>query len=96
MANELDGRNVAILIAPVGTEEVEFTQPKQAVENAGATVEVISFESGEAQTMNQDVDKGKKFPMDKVVTDVPPGITMRSSYPEARSARTGSAAMPTS
>ena len=70
MAHELHGRNVAILIAPVGSEEVEFTQPKEALENAGASVDVISFESGQAQTMNSDVDKGKKCPVDKVVTDV--------------------------
>ncbi len=30
MANELQGKKVAILLAPKGTEEVEFTQPKQA------------------------------------------------------------------
>lgn len=73
MANELKGKNVAILIAPIGTEQVEFTEPKKAVENAGASVDVISFESGDAQTMNHDTEKGKTFPVDKVVTDVSAG-----------------------
>jgi hypothetical protein len=38
VANELQGRKVAILIAPVGTEQVEFVQPKEAVEAGGAEV----------------------------------------------------------
>ena len=33
MANELQGRKVAILLAPAGTEQVEFTEPKKAVED---------------------------------------------------------------
>jgi protease I len=43
MADELQGCTVAILIAPVGTEQVEFTEPKKAVEEAGATVDVIGM-----------------------------------------------------
>ena len=70
MASNLNGKRVALLIAPVGTEEVEFVKPREAVEQAGASVEVISFESGEAQTMNSDVDKGGTYSVDKVVTDV--------------------------
>ena len=42
MATQLDGRRVALLIAPLGTEEPEFVQPRQALEDAGATVEVIA------------------------------------------------------
>ena len=40
MANELEGRRVAILIAQVGTEQVEFTEPEKAVEDTGAQVDV--------------------------------------------------------
>jgi protease I len=40
MANELEGRKVAILIAPVGTEQVAFAKPEKAVEDAGAQVDV--------------------------------------------------------
>ena len=32
MANELQGKKIAILLAPVGTEQAEFTEPKKAVE----------------------------------------------------------------
>jgi protease I len=40
VTNELQGRKVALLLAPVGTEQVEFTEPKKAVEGAGASVDV--------------------------------------------------------
>jgi protease I len=70
MANELQGRKVAILLAPVGTEQVEFVQPKQAVEEAGATVDVVGIEAGEAQTMNSDVNPGETFNVEKAFSDV--------------------------
>ena len=61
----LDGKTIAILIAPRGTEEPEFAQPKAAVEQAGGKVVVISLETGEAQTVNNDLDPGKTFTVDK-------------------------------
>ena len=70
MASELQGRKVAILIAPVGTEQVEFVQPKEAVEGEGATVEVIGLQAGEAHTMNGDVNPGETFTAEKAVSDV--------------------------
>ncbi len=72
MANELQGRKVAILIAPIGSEQVEFVQPKEAVEAEGATVEVIGIQAGEAQAMNNDTEMGDTFTVDKAVTDVSP------------------------
>jgi protease I len=72
VANELQGRKVAILIAPVGTEQVEFVQPKEAVEAEGATVEVIGIQAGEAEAMNGDVNPGDTFTVDKAATDVSP------------------------
>ena len=73
MANELQGRKVAILIAPVGSEQAEFVQPKQAVEEAGASVDVVGLQTGEAQTMNQDVNPGETFTVEKTVSDVSAG-----------------------
>ncbi|MGI8911918.1 MAG: type 1 glutamine amidotransferase domain-containing protein [Rubrobacteraceae bacterium] len=70
MADELQGKKIAILIAPVGTEQVEFTKPKKAVEDAGASVEVIGLQAGEAQTMNSDVNPGETFTAEKAVSDV--------------------------
>ena len=73
MANELQGRKVAILIAPVGSEQVEVTEPKKAVEEAGATVEVVGLQTGEAKTMNSDVNPGETFTVEKAVSDVTSG-----------------------
>src|SRR5919112_14629 len=73
MANELQGRRVAILLAPVGTEQAEFTEPKKAVEDAGAQVDVVGLQTGEAQTMNSDVNPGETFVVEKTFSEVSPG-----------------------
>ena len=70
MANELQGKKIAILLAPVGTEQVEFTEPKKAVEDEGATVDVVGIETGDAQTMNSDVNPGETFTVEKTFTEV--------------------------
>jgi protease I len=70
MAYELGGRKVAILLAPVGSEQVEFTESKKAVEEAGATVEVVGIEAGDAQTMNSDVNPGETFTVEKTFSEV--------------------------
>jgi len=72
VANELQGRKVAILLAPVGSEQVEFTEPKKAVEDAGGQVEVVGIETGEAQTMNSDVNMGETFTVEKTFSEVSP------------------------
>ena len=72
MANELQGRKVAILLAPVGSEQVEFTEPKKAVEDAGGEVEVVGIQTGDAQTMNGDVNPGETFTVEKTFSDVSP------------------------
>ena len=70
MANELQGRKVAILLAPVGTEQVEFVQPKKAVEDAGADVDVVGIQTGDAETMNGDVNPGETFTVEKAFSEV--------------------------
>ena len=72
MANELNGKKIAILAAD-GVEQVELEQPRQAVQDAGATVELISLETGEIQAMNGDIDKADTFTVDKAVGDVSAG-----------------------
>jgi len=66
----LAGKKIAILIAPRGTEELEFKKPKEAVEAAGAQVTVIGIEAGEAKTNNHDLDPGGSYQVDKTVNDV--------------------------
>ncbi len=66
----LENKTIAILIAPRGTEEPEFVQPKQAVEDAGGHVVVIGLETGEAKTNNHDLDPGGSYTVDKAIEDV--------------------------
>lgn len=72
MANHLNGKRVAILIAPKGTEQVEFERPRQAVEDAGARVEVIGIERGQAHAYNNDLEPGDKFQVDKTFDEASP------------------------
>ena len=72
MANELHGKRVALLIAPKGTEQVEFERPRQAVQDAGARVDVISIKAGQAQAVNNDLEMGDKFQVDKTFDDASP------------------------
>ncbi|SDZ38891.1 protease I [Micromonospora pattaloongensis] len=67
----LDGKRIAFL-ATDGVEEVEYTKPREAVEQAGARVELISLESGSIQAM-QHMDKSSTYPVDKAVADADPG-----------------------
>jgi protease I len=71
MSAELQGKKIAILAAD-GVEQVELEQPRQAVREAGAEVELLSLQRGEIQAMNHDIDRGDKFPVDKAVADASP------------------------
>lgn len=66
----IQGKTIAILIAPRGTEEPEFAKPRQAVQEAGGTAVAIGLEAGEAQTVNQDLDPGSTYRVDRVIDDV--------------------------
>ena len=72
MANELQGMKIAILAAD-GVEQVELTEPRDAVQNAGAQTELLSIASGEIQGMSGDINKADTFAVDKVVGDASPG-----------------------
>jgi protease I len=70
VTNELQGKKIAILLAPVGSEQVEFEEAKKAVEEAGATVDVVGLQTGDAQTMNSDVNPGDTFTVEKTFSEV--------------------------
>src|SRR5688500_6560270 len=70
MANELQDKKMAILLTPVGTEQVEFTETKKAVEDEGATGDVVGIQTGDAQTMNSDVNPGETFTVEKTFSKV--------------------------
>jgi deglycase len=66
MANELQGKTIAILAAD-GVEQVELVEPRKAVEAAGATTVLLSLEDGEIQGMRGDINQADTFAVDKVV-----------------------------
>jgi protease I len=70
MADTLSDTTIAVFLASKGTEEIEFTEPKQAVEDAGASVDVVGSETGEVQTVNNDIDPGDTFEVDRTFSEV--------------------------
>jgi protease I len=68
MSNELRGKKVAILAAD-GVEKVELEQPRGALSQAGAQVEVLSLKSGEIQARNHDLDPAGTVAVDRAVKD---------------------------
>jgi protease I len=69
MAN-LSNRTIAILTEE-GFEQVELTSPKEALEAAGATVHVISPQSGKVKAWDK-TDWGIEIDVDKQLSDVSP------------------------
>lgn len=67
MSQELLNKRVAILAAD-GFEQVELVKPKEALEEAGATVSIVSPSSGQIQGMHH-ADKGDKFEVDLPLKD---------------------------
>jgi len=72
MAGQLEGRTVAIVVANEGIEQVELTEPRKALEDAGATVHLLAPEAGEVQAFDH-LDKADAFPVDRTVGDADPG-----------------------
>src|SRR3954454_17758111 len=66
MAGELNGRRVAIL-ATDGVERVELEQPRQALEDAGAQVELLSISTGTIAARNNDLEDAGEFEVDRSV-----------------------------
>jgi len=70
MAQELNNRKVAIL-ATDGFEQVELTDPKKALEQAGAQVHVIAPQGQSIQGWNHH-DKADQIPVDRTLDQVSP------------------------
>ncbi|NBC17270.1 MAG: protease, partial [Bacteroidetes bacterium] len=62
MATPLDGRTIAML-ATDGVEQVELTSPREALEDAGATVHLIAPHDGTIRGWNH-TDWGDTFDVD--------------------------------
>ncbi len=67
MADKLQGKRVAFLATDM-VEQVELTEPWQAVKDEGAAVELISLEEGEIQGFNH-YDKADEFKVDRTVEE---------------------------
>ena len=97
---ELTGKKIAFLATDM-VEQVELTEPWEAVEEAGGTPELVSLEEGEIQGFDH-YDKADTFRVDRVVSEVtaddydglvlPGGVgnpdTLRSDEDAVRFART--------
>lgn len=70
MNTNLQGKKIAI-IATDGFEQVELTEPKKALEAAGATVDVISPKPGHIKGWNH-TDWGEKTKVDKTLDEAKP------------------------
>ena len=68
MADKLQGKRIAFVVAPEGAEQVELTEPWKAVEAEGGKPELISIEDGEIQAFNH-LDKADTFKVDRTVSD---------------------------
>jgi protease I len=64
---DLNGKRIAIL-ATDGVEEVELEEPRKALEQAGARVELLAPKPGEIQAMNH-LDKSRMLPVDSAVVE---------------------------
>jgi protease I len=67
MSTSIKGKKIAFL-ATDGVEEVEYTEPRKAVENAGGQAELVSIKDGEIQAVNH-MDKAGTYPVDKQVKE---------------------------
>jgi deglycase len=67
MAEQLNGKRVAILVAD-GFEQVELTEPKQALEDAGAITQIVSPAGDEVKGWKH-TEWGDKFPVDVALED---------------------------
>jgi len=70
MPKRLDGKTVAVLAAD-GVEQVELTQPMQALKDAGAEARLVSPKPGTIQAFNH-FDKGDSFRVDAALDSARP------------------------
>ncbi len=68
MADDLKGKRVAFLFTE-GVEQVELTEPLEAIRDAGAEADTVSLKAGKVQMFNH-LDKGDEIEAEKGVSDV--------------------------
>ncbi len=70
MAQELSGRKVALLVTD-GFEQVEMTEPRQALDAAGAKTSIVSLKDGKVKGWKM-TDWGDEFPVDATLSTAKP------------------------
>jgi protease I len=70
MTKQISGKKIPIL-ATDGYEQVELTDPKKSLEQAGAKVDIISIKKGEIKGWDH-TDWGKSVRVDHLVNEVRP------------------------
>jgi len=68
MSDQLKGKRVAFLTSNEGVEQVELTEPLEAVRRAGAEADLLAPEAGLIQAFNH-LDRGDRFEVDRAVGD---------------------------
>jgi protease I len=68
MAPQIQGKKIAFLMADEGVEQVEFTRPWEAVEQAGGQPVLVTPAGGKVKAFNH-LDKADTFNADKKVSD---------------------------
>ena len=68
MAGRLAGRRIAFLVANEGVEQIELTDPWQAVEQDGGQPVLVAPEPGRVQAFNH-LDRGAVFPVHQTVAE---------------------------
>ncbi len=69
--SSLDGRRIAFLVAAEGVEQVELTEPWEAVTEAGGQPVLVSPKPGRVQAYDH-LDKAETFAVDQTVSDADP------------------------
>lgn len=64
----LTGRTIAFVVAPEGIEQIELTEPWNAVQEAGGTPRLVSTSAGQVQAFNH-LDKADTFDVDATVAE---------------------------
>ena len=84
MANDLKGKKIAILVANEGVEQVELTEPRQAVEDAGAQTELVSVRGGRRRRPSTTSTRPTAFQVDEGGVRRPRRRLRRAAAPRRR------------
>lgn len=68
--SHLTGRTVVFLTSSRGIEEPELTEPWRVVEEHGGTPLLVAPERGEVSTVNDDLDPGGSYPVDRAYDEI--------------------------